>query len=106
MPDDRRLQQPGVPRDPVRNLNQRKANRGGPGSPACDARGSGLYHPGSWSGVRKPSARRAGIPERRCAERNAYIESFNGRSRDERLDEHWFLTMAHARSIIEMWRIE
>lgn len=28
---------------------------------------------------------------------NAYIESFNGRFGDERLNEHWFLTMAHAR---------
>jgi len=37
---------------------------------------------------------------------NAYIESFNGRFRDECLNEHWFLTMAHARSVIEAWRIE
>ena len=37
---------------------------------------------------------------------NAYIESFNGRFRDECLNEHWFLTMAHARRAIEAWRIE
>ena len=37
---------------------------------------------------------------------NAYIESFNGRFRDECLNEHWFLTMAHARRVIEGWRIE
>ena len=37
---------------------------------------------------------------------NAYIESFNGKFRDECLNEHWFLTMAHARQIIEAWRIE
>ena len=37
---------------------------------------------------------------------NAYIESFNGRFRDECLNEHWFLTMAHARGVIEQWRIE
>jgi putative transposase len=37
---------------------------------------------------------------------NAYIESFNGRFRDECLNEHWFLTMAHARRAIENWRIE
>lgn len=37
---------------------------------------------------------------------NAYIESFNGRLRDECLNEHWFLTMAHARQIIESWRNE
>jgi len=37
---------------------------------------------------------------------NAYVESFNGRFRDECLNEHWFLTMAHARRAIENWRIE
>ena len=37
---------------------------------------------------------------------NCYIESFNGRFRDECLNEHWFITMAHARSTIEAWRIE
>jgi len=37
---------------------------------------------------------------------NAYIESFNGRFRDECLNEHWFLTMTRARRIIESWRIE
>ena len=37
---------------------------------------------------------------------NAYIESFNGRLRDECLNEHWFMTMAHARRVIESWRIE
>jgi putative transposase len=37
---------------------------------------------------------------------NCYIESFNGRFRDECLNEHWFITMAHARSLIEAWRNE
>ena len=37
---------------------------------------------------------------------NCYIESFNGRFRDECLNEHWFLSMRHARSTIETWRIE
>ena len=37
---------------------------------------------------------------------NAYIESFNGRFRDECLNEHWFMTLDHARQIIERWRIE
>ena len=35
---------------------------------------------------------------------NATIESFNGRLRDECLNEHWFLSLSRARSIIEMWR--
>ena len=37
---------------------------------------------------------------------NAYIESFNGRSRDECLNEHWFVSLAHARVVIEAWRRE
>jgi putative transposase len=37
---------------------------------------------------------------------NAYIESFNGKFRDECLNEHWFVTMAQARRVIEAWRIE
>lgn len=37
---------------------------------------------------------------------NAYVESFNGRFRDECLNEHWFFDIAHARRVIEGWRIE
>lgn len=37
---------------------------------------------------------------------NAYIESFHGRFRDECLNEHWFLNLAHAQAIIEAWRRE
>jgi putative transposase len=37
---------------------------------------------------------------------NAYVESFNGRLRDECLNEHWFTSLAHARALIETWRCE
>ena len=37
---------------------------------------------------------------------NAYIESFNGRFRDECLNEHWFANLKHARTLIEVWRRE
>lgn len=37
---------------------------------------------------------------------NAYIESFNGKFRDECLNEHWWLSMSHARQTIEAWRID
>lgn len=37
---------------------------------------------------------------------NAYVESFNGRLRDECLNEHWFTSLAHARTEIERWRRE
>lgn len=36
---------------------------------------------------------------------NAYIESFNGRLRDECLNAHWFLSLADARRQIEAWRV-
>jgi len=35
---------------------------------------------------------------------NCYIESFNGRLRDECLNVHWFLSLADARRQIEAWR--
>ena len=37
---------------------------------------------------------------------NAYIESFNGRFRDECLNEHWFTSLHHAKVVIEAWRRE
>ncbi len=37
---------------------------------------------------------------------NAYVESFNGRLRDECLNEHWFTSLVHARALIETWRRE
>lgn len=35
---------------------------------------------------------------------NAYIESFNGRFRDECLNEHWFTSLAEARILVAAWR--
>jgi putative transposase len=37
---------------------------------------------------------------------NAYVESFNGRFRDECLNEHWFTSLQHARVVIDVWRRE
>lgn len=37
---------------------------------------------------------------------NAYIESFNGRLRDECLNENWFVSLDDARQKIEKWRNE
>jgi len=34
---------------------------------------------------------------------NAFVESFNGRLRDECLNERWFTHMLHARAVIETW---
>jgi putative transposase len=35
---------------------------------------------------------------------NGFIESFNGRVRDECLNEHWFSDIVHAMKTINNWR--
>ena len=37
---------------------------------------------------------------------NAYVESFNGKFRDECLNEHWFVSLADATATIEAWRVD
>ena len=37
---------------------------------------------------------------------NTYIESFNGRLRDECLNQHWFRSLTEARDVIVAWREE
>jgi len=37
---------------------------------------------------------------------NAYVESFNGKFRDECLNEHWFLSVAEAQQVVEAWRVD
>jgi transposase InsO family protein len=61
-----------------------------------------------------PAIRHGGRDTKVCAcctnngkpNQNAYIESFNGRLRDEYLNEHWFPSLLHARAEIERWRRE
>src|SRR3546814_16591650 len=86
--------------------------------------------PVSWIGWRAPARPAAGHPHRQrqgvlwqgdarvgtCPWRrlrliepgkptqNAYVESLNGRLRDECLNEHWFKILLHARTVIETWR--
>ena len=37
---------------------------------------------------------------------NAFVETFNGSLRDECLNVHWFESLAHAREVIELWRLD
>ena len=37
---------------------------------------------------------------------NAFVESLNGKLRDECLNENWFTSLAEAREKIEAWRRE
>lgn len=39
-----------------------------------------------------------------CPTQNGYIESFNGKFRDECLNEHWFTSLTQARQVISDWR--
>ncbi len=44
--------------------------------------------------------------ERGKPTQNALIESFNGKFRDECLNQNWFVDLADARRIIEAWRVD
>jgi putative transposase len=37
---------------------------------------------------------------------NAFVESFNGRLRDECLNENWFQSLGEAREVVEAWRAD
>lgn len=37
---------------------------------------------------------------------NAFIESFNGKFRDECLNDHYFTNLEHARTVISAWRLD
>jgi len=39
-------------------------------------------------------------------QQNGFVESFNGRSRDECLNEHLFSSLAAARRIIQAWSVD
>ena len=39
-------------------------------------------------------------------QQNGYVESFNGKLRDECLNAHWFANLAAARQLIQAWRQE
>ncbi|KTW07663.1 hypothetical protein NS258_16375, partial [Sphingomonas sanguinis] len=38
--------------------------------------------------------------------KNAFVESFNGRLRDECLNETLFSSLAHARAVLAAWRLD
>ena len=56
--------------------------------------------------LRKANGLKLNFIEPGKPQQNAYIESFNGKFRDECLNEHWFVSMRHAREIIAAWRRE
>jgi putative transposase len=81
---------------------------------ASDARAAAVDRPGQRTGVCRSHAGSVGVrgegdavlhPPRQAVE-NAYVESFNGKFRDECLNEHWFVSLADAQEQIEAWRVD
>ncbi len=64
---------------------------------------AGVCGPGS-GGVGLPTRREAALHRAGKPVQNAFIESFNGKMPDERLNEHWFTSLGEARRTIEAWR--
>jgi putative transposase len=46
----------------------------------------------------------AALHRARQAAQNGYIESFNGRLRDECLNQEWFTSLFHARCVLAAWK--
>ena len=86
----------------ARVLNQLVAERGKPNAIVCD-NGPEFTSKAldAWAQQRGVALHfiRPGKPIE-----NAYVESFNGRFRDECLNQTWFIDLRHAQSEIERWR--
>jgi putative transposase len=74
------------------------------GYPEVLVQRSGKYEPSHAALVDRSSRSPALHRSRGKPVQNAFVESFNGKFRDECLNEHEFLTLGEAREIIETWR--
>ena len=88
----------------VQVLERLRLTRGLPPTIVCDNgpefRGEALDQ---WAALRQVTLQfiQPGKPVQ-----NAFSESFNGRFRDECLNESWFVSLADARETIEAWRVD
>ena len=88
----------------IQVLERLRATRGLPTSIVCDNgpefRGEALDQ---WAALRQVTLQfiEPGKPVQ-----NAFSESFNGRFRDECLNESWFVSLTDARETIEAWRVD
>ena len=87
----------------VARLLERRASSAAIPEPCAPTRGRSSPAARSWPGRTAASVTHllndAGSPTQ-----NAYIESFNGKFRDECLNEQWFETLTQARQEISRWR--
>jgi putative transposase len=88
----------------ARELDALIARRGGPGSIVSD-NGTAMT-----SRAMLEWANRTGVAWHDVApgkpQQNGFVESFNGKLRDECLNEEVFANMAEARAVIERWRLD
>jgi putative transposase len=86
----------------ARALDRAIAKRGAPKAIVCD------NGPEFTSKAMELWSDRTGIPLRFIEPgkpvQNCYVESFNGRFRDECLNDHWFTSMQEARTAIAEWQ--
>lgn len=86
----------------ARQLNQLISERGKPKSIVCDNgpefTSKAMFFWSRESGIRLHFIQ-PGKPTQ-----NAFVESFNGKFRDNCLNQHWFKDIEEARSMIETWR--
>ena len=88
----------------VRVLEQLALTRGLPRSIVCDNGPEFVSHALDQWAHRRGVALQFIEPGKPV--QNAYIESFNGRFRDECLNESWFVSLADAQHTIEAWRVD
>jgi len=97
-----------IPRSPA--YRSRPCWSGWPTCGVCSCRSPWTTAPSARTGCLTlgPASRTCICPFIRPGEpnENAYIESFNGKFREERLNQYWFISMEQARHIIEDWRNE
>ena len=98
-----------LPRPDRRRLDLRRAGRAAPRRPGAApraARGDRPRRGHEPRHVRLVGANRVRLRfiEPGKPVQNAFVESFNGKLRDECLNLHWFRSLRHAREEIERWR--
>jgi putative transposase len=72
---------------------------------ACDGQRPGVHKQGYAQVVQTRGSEAAFIDPGRPVQ-NAFTESFNGKLRDECLNQHWFVSLEEARRIIKSWRMD